>query len=145
MSGKLKYDGKARINRVTTRKELVDDEKELTCAVFIRLLNVPVEVIDGLDDMISEFLFDSGGQVRNPLIGPITIQAKMDGYTIRVAGVECIGVAVKKITLWPSDGNLFSIDLMATFNPDGEGFYAIAESLTNDVDFSLIPTNAELF
>lgn len=145
MSGKLKYDGKARIARVNTRKELVDGERELTCAVAIRLSNVPVEVVDNLDDMLGEFLFDSGGIVRNPLIGPITICARMGGYTIIVAGVECIGASVNKITLWPSDGNRFTVDLLVSFGPDGAGFYAIAESIAEEVDFKLIPTNRELF
>ena len=145
MSGKLKYAGKARIRRLSTGKESFEDEKSLSCTVALCLQNVDVDTVDMLDPLIGKFLFDSGGLVRNPLIGPITIQARMGGYRVGIGRASGITATVKKITLWPSDGERFCIELIASFQPDGDNFIEVAESIAEEVPFTIESINAELW
>lgn len=145
MSGKIEYSGTTRIQRLTTRKETVEEEKELACYVNLCLSDVPVETIDGLDPMLGEFLFNSDGDVRNPLIGPITILARMQGYALDIAGIKNLPCSLNKITLWPSDGERFSIQLVASFKPKAEDFFVLAKRLTEDVPVRLYQVNGALF
>lgn len=145
MSGKFKYEGKAEIRHLNTRKEGKDDnDKELACDVKLEMSKVPLAAVLCFDEKLGEFLFLEGGAVRNIALGPIEVVSTLMNYMVGIAGRNHYGAEVKKITLHPRDGYVFNVTLSVSFKPSSSEFATIAEYLADEVDLALAPVDREL-
>lgn len=145
MSGKFKYKGRAEILHLNTRKEGDDDELYLAADVKFFIKQVPLAGVLCFDEMLGDFCFLPGGAVRNVRIGPLHITGLMRHYSLTIGGrITNTGVDVKKLSIEPHDGGVFSVSLTASIQPTADEVAILAEYLKDEVDIDLAPTDGEL-
>lgn len=95
---KFRFEGRASIAHLNTRKEGPDDDKELAVDVKLQA-TCGINVCDYFEPELAYFLFLEGGAVRNTMMGPISFSHELEGYRLDAVGGTFMGVKVKKFTL----------------------------------------------
>ena len=140
---KFRFQGRASILHLNTRKEGPDDDKELAVDVKLQAL-CGMNVTDYFEPELAYFLFLEGGAVRNVMMGPISFTHELEDYRIDAVGSTFHGVKVKKFTLEPVDGYQVRLTFLISFKPSGDEVALIAECLQDEIEIDLNPSNEEL-
>lgn len=140
---KFRFQGRASITHLNTRKEGPDDDKELAVDVKQQAL-CGVNVCDYFEPELAYFLFMEGGAVRNTMMGPIGFSNELEGYRLDAVGGTFYGVKVKKFSLEPVDGSQIRLTFSISFKPSGDEVARMAEYLQDEIDIELNPSREEL-
>lgn len=141
---KFRFQGKASIMHLNTRKEGPDDDKELAVDVKLQAL-CGINMCDYFEPELAYLLFLEGGAVRNVMMGPISFSHELEDYQMEAVGGTFRGVKVKKFTLEPVDGNQIRLTFSISFKPSGDEVARMAEYLQDEIDIDVNPVNEELF
>ena len=140
---KFRFQGRASIAHLNTRKEGPDDEKELAVDVKLQAL-CGVDICAFFEPELAGFMFLEGGAVRNVMMGPISFTHEIEDYRLEAVGSTFNGVKVKKFTLEPMDGNQIRLTFSISFKPSGDEVARMAEYLQDEIEIDLNPSNEEL-
>ena len=141
---KFRFQGRASITHLNTRKEGPDDDKELAVDLKLQAL-CPMTVADYFEPELNYLLFIEGGAVRNVMMGPISFSNELEGYRLDAIGGAFHGVKVKKFSLEPVDGNQIRLTFSISFKPSGDEVARMAEYLQDEIEIELNPATEELF
>ncbi len=140
---KFRFQGRASITHLNTRKEGPDDDKELAVDVKLQAL-CPMTVADYFEPELNYLLFMEGGAVRNVMMGPVSFSHELEGYRLDAVGGTFHGVKVKKFTLEPVDGSQIRLTFSISFKPSGDEVARMAEYLQDEIEIALNPSTEEL-
>lgn len=140
---KFRFQGRASILHLNTRKEGPDDYKELAVDVKLQAL-CGMDVTEYFEPELARFLFLEGGAVRNVMMGPISFSHELEDYRLEAVGSTFHGVKVKKFTLEPVDGSQIRLTFSISFKPSGDEVARMAEYLQDEIDIEVNPSSEEL-
>ena len=141
---KFQYSGPVTIKHLNTRKEGEEGAEALTLDLKLRAV-VDKSAINCFDDQIADPLFTDIGAVKNPMMGPITFDAKFKDYQLNIGGLFYSNVSLKKFVFEAKDVFSFVMSFTASFQPSGNEVGTLAEYLQDELEISLESATSDLF
>lgn len=131
----FKVRGTATIKHLNVRKDGPEDEKILAVDIKLEIRRVDRRLCAYFDDALEAFLWrgDTDALIaRNYYLAPVAYANELEGATFTIGMEEYAACDVKKFTLEPADGGVFTLSCTVTvFSPPDVS--AIARYVQDDV------------
>jgi hypothetical protein len=127
--------GRATILHLNIRKEGPDDEKVLAVDVKLEVRRVG-GILAVYFDAALPMLFwldDDAMGVRNAFMRPVGFANEITGASVKVAGLQFVGVQVKKMALEPVDGGMLTFSCSLAIAPSADEVAALARLVQVEV------------
>jgi hypothetical protein len=117
----FKLKGTATIKHLNVRKEGPDDEKILAVDIKLEIRRLDRRLCAYFDDALEEFLWRGNTNAliaRNAYLGPVAYANELEGATFTIGMEEFSACDVKKFSIEPLDGGVFTLTCTVTvFSP----------------------------
>jgi hypothetical protein len=131
----FKVAGTATIKHLNVRKEGPDEEKILAVDVKLEIKKVDRHLCGYFDDALEAFLWrgDTDALIaRNPYLAPVSYANAITGATFTIGLHTFHGCDVKKFSLAPADGGVFTLGCAVTVYPSAGDVSDLAKIVQDD-------------
>lgn len=128
----FKVEGVADIKHMNIRKEGPEDEKILAVDLKMTIKNVDRRLLTYFDDALTAFLWreeTSGMVVRNVFLNPVEYCNTITGATVTVDMTDFNGCDVKKFSIEPRDGGVFTLSLAISIYPNAADLQDLSKTV----------------
>lgn len=141
---KFRFNNKATLLHINTRKEGDENNKEL--AIDLKFTTrASLDVLQFFGDGLVDFLFLPDGNVRFKLMDDVGFSYELKSYVLTLMdGQEHYGVTVKKFKVAAVNGGAVDLTFSISFKPTSTIVATLAEFLDEMIDVSLAPADREL-
>lgn len=125
-------EGVADIKHMNIRKEGPEDEKILAVDLKMSIKDVDRRLLSYFDDALTAFLWreeTSGMVVRNAFLGPVHYCNTISGATVTVDMTQFSSCDVKKFSIEPRDGGVFTLSLAISIYPNAADLQDLSKTV----------------
>lgn len=129
----------ATLKNVNVRKELHGDQKVLSVDLKLAMQIGP-SILERFDPSLEDFLYVKG-QVRFPLMGPITWDNEIEHTQLNVSGIEIKDAKLRKFSLTPqldpAGQKQLDLILTASYYPSDNNLSRLGELVQEEVTLDI--------
>jgi len=136
----FKVSGLAGIKHLNVRKEGPDDEKILAVDVKLEFKGVDRRLCAFFDEALEAFLWRGNTDAliaRNVYMHPVAYANEITGASVTIGKHSYMGCDVKKFSIAPNDGGVFTLSCSVSLNPSASEVSDLAKMVQDDASVTI--------